>query len=117
MKVKFMVQYADEINRIIQSAEVPHALKGIPDLLSKYPANGSDDAIQSFFARLKADLARYPGKDREEVYGALAGVVHTHHWIIEFPHGPYSNGVCKICGDDRIFSNSAPVHPWEERRM
>src|SRR3990167_2442617 len=28
-----------------------------------------------------------------------------HHWLIEAPKGPTSNGTCKICGDKRPFKN------------
>ena len=29
----------------------------------------------------------------------------VHHWIIEPPDGPTSNGVCKICGSIKEFEN------------
>lgn len=29
----------------------------------------------------------------------------THHWVIETPLGPTSKGKCKICGEEREFSN------------
>ena len=28
-----------------------------------------------------------------------------HHWIIEAPTGPVSNGVCQVCGQVREFKN------------
>jgi hypothetical protein len=28
-----------------------------------------------------------------------------HHWIIEVPEGPTSKGVCKLCGEIKIFDN------------
>lgn len=28
-----------------------------------------------------------------------------HHWIIETPNGPFSRGVCKLCGEERDFEN------------
>ncbi len=28
-----------------------------------------------------------------------------HHWLIEPPSGPTSKGVCKICGEVKIFDN------------
>jgi hypothetical protein len=28
-----------------------------------------------------------------------------HHWIIETPSGPFSKGVCKLCGEERVFEN------------
>jgi hypothetical protein len=44
----------------------------------------------------------------------LAGPVPTmnnirhgccHHWIIEVPIGPLSKGVCKQCGEEKLFRN------------
>ena len=32
-----------------------------------------------------------------------------HHWIIETPEGPVSNGRCKLCGDEREFNNSMGI--------
>ena len=29
----------------------------------------------------------------------------THHWIIEEPTGPVSNGVCRLCDEIREFKN------------
>ncbi len=31
-----------------------------------------------------------------------------HYWIIESPHGPTSEGVCKFCGAVKEFYNSPP---------
>ena len=28
-----------------------------------------------------------------------------HHWLIEPPSGPTSNGTCRICGEERAFEN------------
>ena len=36
-----------------------------------------------------------------------------HHWVIESPNGPTSNGVCKVCGVIRAFKNSIQVTSWE----
>jgi hypothetical protein len=36
-----------------------------------------------------------------------------HHWLIESPHGATSVGVCKICGEEREFRNSASDSLWE----
>jgi len=36
-----------------------------------------------------------------------------HHWVIESPNGPTSNGVCKVCGVIREFKNSIQVTSWE----
>ena len=29
-----------------------------------------------------------------------------HYWVIEMANGPRSRGVCKYCGEERIFFNS-----------
>ena len=34
-----------------------------------------------------------------------------HHWIIEVALGPLSKGVCKACGEERLFRNQLR---WEE---
>jgi len=31
--------------------------------------------------------------------------VHTHHWLIEEPNGPLSQGTCCSCGATRLFRN------------
>ena len=30
----------------------------------------------------------------------------AHHWLIETAAGPASKGVCRLCGEEREFSNS-----------
>lgn len=39
----------------------------------------------------------------------------THHWVIETPVGPVSQGNCKICGEGREFDNfpTAATY-WED---
>lgn len=37
---------------------------------------------------------------------AVAQKVCVHHWIIAPPLGPESEGICKICGERRMFQNS-----------
>lgn len=39
--------------------------------------------------------------------------VCRHHWVIESPHGATSHGVCKRCGEEREFQNSASDTLWE----
>ncbi len=34
-------------------------------------------------------------------------VTCTHHWVIDTPEGPFSKGRCRLCGEEREFSNSA----------
>ena len=39
--------------------------------------------------------------------------VCTHHWLIETPTGPVSRGRCKLCGEERDFSNSIETRGHE----
>lgn len=32
----------------------------------------------------------------------------VHHWIIEPPSSLYSRGVCRKCGEERMFTNEFP---------
>lgn len=53
--------------------------------------------------------------------GELAGCVVEetpkccHHWVIESPNGSSSRGVCKFCGEERIFNNSAERYLIKKR--
>jgi hypothetical protein len=38
---------------------------------------------------------------------------HAHRWRIESPEGEFSRGTCKICGEERMFPNSAEDYLWE----
>ena len=40
-----------------------------------------------------------------------------HHWIIDAPHGATSPGVCKLCGAQKEFRNSAGDFLWEDQPM
>ena len=40
-----------------------------------------------------------------------------HHWLIESPHGATSMGVCKLCGSQKEFRNSAGDFLWEDEPM
>ena len=40
-----------------------------------------------------------------------------HHWLIESPQGPTSMGMCKLCGAQREFSNSATDFLWEDEPL
>ena len=33
----------------------------------------------------------------------------AHHWVIDRPNGPMSDGVCQRCGERRRFANSAEL--------
>ena len=30
----------------------------------------------------------------------------VHHYVLEEPDGPESNGICKKCGDEKVHTNS-----------
>jgi hypothetical protein len=51
----------------------------------------------------------------EKIYQEMAEEEPTcrHHWVIESPHGATSHGICKICGEERDFQNSASDTLWE----
>ena len=58
-------------------------------------------------------------QDQEEIVATqetLSGVPGcTHHWVIDTPSGPVSNGVCKVCGEVREFRNYLENSPsWED---
>ena len=40
-----------------------------------------------------------------------------HHWLIESPHGATSMGVCKLCGAQKEFHNSAYSRLWEDEPL
>ncbi len=35
-----------------------------------------------------------------------------HHWVIDSPAGPVSNGICRLCGEVREFRNSLEDSYW-----
>ena len=37
----------------------------------------------------------------------------AHHWVIASPNGATSKGVCKRCGLEKDFPNSAEDYLWE----
>ncbi len=52
----------------------------------------------------------------EPVAGDLPGGC-THRWLIEHPDGETSRGICKYCGEIRLFRNSDAwtINPWRGR--
>lgn len=40
-----------------------------------------------------------------------------HHWLIESPHGATSMGICKLCGAQKEFRNSAQDMLWEDEPL
>jgi hypothetical protein len=39
--------------------------------------------------------------------------VCSHRWVIETPNGEFSRGVCRLCGAEKEFPNSAEDYLWE----
>jgi len=48
---------------------------------------------------------------------ATKGAHCRHHWLIESPQGPISMGMCKLCGAQKEFSNSAMGFLWEDEPL
>lgn len=43
--------------------------------------------------------------------------VCVHHWVIDVPAGPVSNGVCRLCGEAQEFRNYLESFSgWDEVR-
>jgi hypothetical protein len=40
-----------------------------------------------------------------------------HHWLIESPHGATSMGICRLCGAQKEFRNSACDWLWEDEPL
>ena len=55
------------------------------------------------FQNLRAlDIKSGPG-DASPI--ADESVTCRHHWLIETPEGPTSRGICRLCGEERVFEN------------
>ena len=39
-------------------------------------------------------------------------IVCAHHWVIDTPSGPVSQGTCNMCGEVREFNNSTETGIW-----
>jgi hypothetical protein len=51
----------------------------------------------------------HPAIDLERVTA-----VCRHHWVIDAPTGPKSQGRCRLCGAEREFQNYAGDFVWEK---
>ncbi len=56
---------------------------------------------------------RTPIVEEKAFQGEPDELLCRHHWVIESPHGATSHGVCKLCGEEREFQNSASDTLWE----
>ena len=41
----------------------------------------------------------------ETTFTTTPNGAHAHRWVIEEPHGPVSQGHCKVCRAEREFKN------------
>ena len=58
-----------------------------------------------------------PSPENRERLNEFVNEECAHHWLIERPQGPLSEGVCQHCGEKREFKNSAePKTPWQTRQ-
>lgn len=44
----------------------------------------------------------------------VSSVDCRHHWIIEPPEGPVSQGMCHLCNEVKQFRNFLEEAPWKE---
>ena len=44
-------------------------------------------------------------------------LVCQHHWVIQPAEGPFSNGVCQVCGETRDFKNYVESATWGDTRL
>jgi hypothetical protein len=50
------------------------------------------------------------------IRGHKPNIECCHHWIIDSPHGPISQGLCKNCGAEKEFLNYRPEFFREHER-
>lgn len=43
--------------------------------------------------------------------------VCAHHWVIQPANGPFSSGVCRVCGEARDFKNYIEAGAWGDSRL
>ena len=48
-----------------------------------------------------------PSTDNQAKLADYVNAHCAHYWVIAVPNGPYSEGVCQLCGHVREFTNSA----------
>ena len=56
--------------------------------------------------------AAVPSRENAERLNDLIANYCAHHWVIDRPNGPLSEGLCQRCGERREFSNSIDSVPW-----
>ena len=57
-----------------------------------------------------SDEKELTGLKEHEVQGEC-----RHHWIIDSPAGPVSKGLCRLCGEERLFQNYLEGGGWDDK--
>ena len=57
-----------------------------------------------------SDEKELAGLKEHEVQGEC-----RHYWIIDSPAGPASKGICRLCGEERLFQNYLEGGRWEDK--
>ena len=65
---------------------------------------------------MRNNVKTAPRKPETEVQESDAQDKCCHYWKIETPNGPTSKGVCRICGEEKEFSNSPPEFVFTKPR-
>ena len=65
---------------------------------------------------MRNNVKTAPRKPKEEIEESGNQNRCCHYWIIEAPSGPTSKGICKICGEEKEFSNSPPEFVYSKSR-
>ncbi len=80
-------------------------------LLETQGRNITDEMMAAVREVYRRNQRRAPAEPVEEyIAGLPEQETCTHHWIIERPAGPTSEGECRDCGASRQFRNSGVYH-------
>lgn len=55
------------------------------------------------------------GREEPPIKEEAAAPQCRHYWLLEFPSGPTSRAVCKLCGATREFPNATDDYIYEEK--
>ena len=54
-----------------------------------------------------------PKADNLDTLNNFVAAYCAHHWVIDRPNGPMSEGICQRCDEKREFTNSMkPINIW-----
>jgi len=63
----------------------------------------------------QAIVQRNDGKHHQLGKGhhrCLKSPTGSHWWVIATPDGTFSNGVCRYCGEQKLFANTIGMSPY-----